>query len=379
MLGTNTTLARASLLAAAIVVAPVASLAAATPAAHVGTAPVTNAAPAVPAPPGAAKAAPAKLVAADQDPNETETAGDVVFAIHGGAGTLSRENLPPELEQQYRDALTQAVQAGYNAIQRGRDSTEAVEAAINTMEDSPLFNAGKGAVFTTDATNELDASIMDGSTLDSGAVTGVTHIKNPISLARDLMDNSRHVMLAGYGAELYAQHRGIELVTQDYFFTQRRWDSLMAAKGGESNFEFGETNTVGAVGIDRDGDLAAGTSTGGLTNKPVGRIGDSPIIGAGTYASNQTMAASATGTGELFIRQAVTHDISAQMEYAGRPVAEAANVSIDKTEAIGGPDSGGVIALDHNRNLAFVFNTSGMYRGYATADGDIVVKIFADE
>lgn len=234
-------------------------------------------------------------------------------------------------------------------------------------------------MFTTDAQNELDSSIMDGATLDTGAVTGVKHIKNPISLARDLMENSRHVLLAGDGAELYAQHRDFELVTQDYFFTERRWNALLNAKGGESNFNFGETNTVGAVGVDRRGDLAAGTSTGGLTNKPVGRIGDSPIVGAGTYADNDTMGASATGTGELFIRQAVTHDISAQMEWADRPVAEAANAAIDKTEEIGGEDTGGVIALDHDRNLALVFNTDGMYRGYATADGEIVVRIFADD
>ena len=363
MFRVNATLRRGGLLAAAVIVAPVASLAAATHS---------------PVPPSAPAAGP-ESAAPLQDENETEKASDVVFAIHGGAGTIAREDLPPELEERYRAALTRAVRTGYRAIQQGQDSTEAVEAAINTMEDSPLFNAGKGAVFTTDAENELDASIMDGESLDAGAVTGVTHIKNPISLANDLMVNSRHVLLAGYGAELYAQHRDFDLVTQDYFFTMRRWRSLMDAKGGESDFEFGETNTVGAVGIDQDGNLAAGTSTGGLTNKPVGRIGDSPIIGAGTYANNQTMAASATGTGELFIRQAVTHDISAQMEYLRRPVARAANVAIDKTEAIGGADSGGVIALDHRQNLAFVFNTSGMYRGYATSDGEIVVRIFADE
>lgn len=363
MFALNTTLKRGGLLAAAVVIAPVAGLAAA-------GAPASDTAATTVSAPGNAPA---------QDENTTETASDVVFAIHGGAGTIEREDLPPELEQQYRDALTHAVRTGYQAIQRGRSSAEAVEAAINTMEDSPLFNAGKGAVFTTDAENELDASIMDGETLDTGAVTGVTHIKNPISLARDLMDNSRHVLLAGYGAELYAQHRDFDLVTQDYFFTERRWESLMAAKDGESEFEFGETNTVGAVGMDRRGNLAAGTSTGGLTNKPVGRIGDSPIIGAGTYASNQTMAASATGTGELFIRQAVTHDISAQMEYLQRPVAQAAGAAIDKTEAIGGEDTGGVIALDHDNNLAFVFNTAGMYRGYATSDGEIVVRIFGDE
>lgn len=308
-----------------------------------------------------------------------EVVEDVVFAIHGGAGTLRREDFTPELEAQYREALTEAVRRGYEVINNGGDSVEAAEAAITFMEDSPLFNAGKGAVFTTDAANELDASIMDGSSLDAGAVTGVTHIKNPISLARELMENSRHVMLAGYGAELYAQHRGFDLVTQDYFFTQRRWDSLLQAKGGSTDFNFGETETVGAIGLDQDGDLAAGTSTGGLTNKPVGRIGDSPIIGAGTYANNDTVAVSATGTGELFIRQVAAYRVSAAMEYAHMKVDKAAQEAIDKVAEIGGPDSGGLIALDNKGTLTMPFNTAGMYRGYATEDGEIVVKIFGDE
>lgn len=309
----------------------------------------------------------------------TESVSDVVFAIHGGAGTLRREDFTPELEKQYRDALTEAVRRGYEKVQAGAEGPEAVEAAITFMEDSPLFNAGKGAVFTTDAANELDSSIMDGRTLDAGAVTGVQHIKNPITLARTIMDNSRHVMLAGEGAELYAQHRGMDLVTQDYFFTQRRWDSLMAAKAGRSDFNFGETNTVGAVAVDGDGDLAAGTSTGGLTNKPVGRIGDSPIVGAGTYAQNGAAAVSATGTGELFIRQVAAYRVSALMEYANMKVEKAAQESVDKVAEIGGPDSGGLIALDGDGTLAMPFNTAGMYRGYATSDGQIVVKIFADE
>jgi beta-aspartyl-peptidase (threonine type) len=316
---------------------------------------------------------------AQREGNHSELVRNVVFAIHGGAGTIRREDLSPELEERYRNALTRALRRGYRVLQRGGDSTDAVEDAITSMEDSPLFNAGKGAVFTTDAANELDASIMDGETLDAGAVTGTTHIRNPISLAHEIMDRSRHLLFAGEGAELYAAHRGFELVTQDYFFTGRRWRSLLSAKGGESNFNFGETNTVGAIGIDEEDDLAAGTSTGGLTNKPVGRIGDSPIIGAGTYANNDTVAASATGTGELFIRQVVTHDISAQMDYLNLRVDRAAGRAIDKTAEIGGPGSGGVIALDNDQRLAFVFNTDGMYRGYVTEEGEIVVKIFADE
>jgi beta-aspartyl-peptidase (threonine type) len=186
-------------------------------------------------------------------------------------------------------------------------------------------------------------------------------------------------MLSGEGAELYASHRGMRLVTQDYFFTQRRWDSLLSAKGGSTDFNFGETGTVGAVGLDRNGDLAAGTSTGGLTNKPVGRIGDSPIIGAGTYADSDTVAVSATGTGELFIRQVAAYRVSAQMEYARMSVDRAAQGSLDQVAELGGPNSGGLIALDRHGNLAMPFNTDGMYRGYATEDGQIVVKIFADE
>jgi L-asparaginase / beta-aspartyl-peptidase len=296
---------------------------------------------------------------------------DVVFAVHGGAGTI---NLTPEQEAPYRQALTAALEAGQEVLEDGGDATEAVKAAIVTMEDNALFNAGKGAVFTTDAGHELDASIMDGETLDTGAVTGVEHIKNPILLADRVRTESRHVMFAGYGAELFAQDQGFELVTQDYFHTDRRWQSLLSAKGGSSEFEFG---TVGAVALDEEGDLAAGTSTGGLTNKPVGRIGDSPIIGAGTYANNETVAVSATGTGEFFIRQAVAHEISAAMEWGGVNVRRAARSAIDKVAALGG--DGGVIALDHRGRLATPMNTSGMFRGYVTEDGEIVTKIRADE
>jgi L-asparaginase / beta-aspartyl-peptidase len=302
--------------------------------------------------------------------------GDVVFAVHGGAGSITRATLPPELEAQYRVALRQALEEGYGVIQRGGEATDAVKAAIVTMEDNPLFNAGQGAVFTTDAKHELDASVMDGETLDTGAVTGVEHIRNPIRLADSVRTGSRHVFFAGQGAELFAMRRGFELVTQDYFFTDRRWQSLLAAKAGRSEFEFG-LGTVGAVAIDAEKDLAAGTSTGGLTNKPVGRIGDSPIIGAGTYANNDTVAVSATGTGEFFIRQVVAHDISALIDYADMRVDEAARTAIEKVAELGG--DGGVIALDRRRRLATPFNTTGMFRGWVTGDGRIVVKIFGDE
>ena len=309
--------------------------------------------------------------AAAQQPDRVR---DVVFAIHGGAGTIRREDLTPEQEAAYREALTTALEAGYDELRSGGEATDAVKAAIVTMEDNALFNAGKGAVFTTDAKHELDASIMDGRSLDTGAVTGVEHIKNPIMLADSVRTGSRHVMFAGYGAELYAQDKGFELVTQDYFHTDRRWQSLLDAKEGESEFEFG---TVGAVAVDRQGDLAAGTSTGGLTNKPVGRIGDSPIIGAGTYANNETAAVSATGTGEFFIRQVVGHEISAAMEHGGLRVHRAAKSAIDKVAELGG--DGGVIALDGRGNLAMPFNTEGMYRGYVTGDGEVVTKIYGDE
>jgi beta-aspartyl-peptidase (threonine type) len=303
---------------------------------------------------------------------------DVVFAIHGGAGNITRQNTPPDVEAQYRAALREALRRGAEVIEEGGDAMDAAQAAIVFLEDSPLFNAGKGAVFTTDAAHELDASIMDGETLDTGAVTGVQHIRNPILLAREVMDASRHVMFAGQGAELFAVERGFELVTQDYFFTDRRWQSLLSAKGGDSSFNFGiETGTVGAVALDDQGDLAAGTSTGGLTNKPVGRIGDSPIIGAGTYANNDTVAVSATGTGEFFIRQVVAHDISTLMDYARLRVDKAAERAIDKVAELGG--DGGVIALDRRGNLATPFNTTGMFRGYVTEDGEIVVKLFGDE
>jgi L-asparaginase / beta-aspartyl-peptidase len=305
-----------------------------------------------------------------------DSARDVVFAIHGGAGGITPESVPPALEQEYRAALREALEAGYAVIQGGGDATDAVKAAVVTMEDNALFNAGKGAVFTTDAKHELDASIMDGKTLDTGAVTGVEHIKNPIKLADAVRTDSRHMFFAGYGAELFAMNRGFELVTQDYFHTDRRWQSLVAAKAGSSDFNFG-LGTVGAVALDKQRDLAAGTSTGGLTNKPTGRIGDSPVIGAGTYANNETVAVSATGTGEFFIRQVVAHDISALIDYSRKSVGSAAQTAIDKVGSLGG--DGGVIALGRRGELAMPFNTTGMFRGWVTRDGRFVVKIFSDE
>ena len=309
------------------------------------------------------------------------------LVIHGGAGTILKKNMSAEQEQAYREKLTEALQAGYDILAKGGSSLDAITAAIQIMEDSPLFNAGKGAVFTHDGTNELDASIMDGATRNSGAVAGVRHIKNPITLARLVMEKSVHVMMAGQGAEAFARANGVEFVDPDYFYTERRWQQLQTALEKEKkqaqipndeliphDFKFG---TVGAAALDKQGNLAAGTSTGGMTNKKFGRIGDSPIIGAGTYADNATCAVSATGHGEYFIRSVVAHDIAAQMAYAGKSLQAAADdVVMHKLKEFGG--SGGIIAVDKWGNIAMPFNTEGMYRGYVGEDGKIVVKIYRD-
>ncbi|MFQ5512635.1 MAG: isoaspartyl peptidase/L-asparaginase family protein, partial [Candidatus Krumholzibacteriia bacterium] len=258
----------------------------------------------------------------------------------------------------------------------------AVEATVRTMEDSPLFNAGKGAVFTNQGKNELDASIMDGSTLQAGAVASVTTIKNPITAARRVMTNSRHVLLVRRGAELFAGEQGLEMVDPEYFFTQRRWDALLKAKEkdhssravpGEEKF-----GTVGVAALDKDGDLAAGTSTGGLTNKLYGRVGDSPIVGAGTYANNHTCAVSGTGQGEYFMRNLVAYDVSVWMEHAGMSAQRAADKVIqEKLTALGG--TGGVIVLDKDGNVAMSCNTAGRSRGYIGGDGVAHISIYGDE
>ena len=308
------------------------------------------------------------------------------LVIHGGAGSITRQAMTPEMERQYRGKLTEALRAGYTILKNGGSSLDAVESAIRVMEDSPLFNAGRGAVFTNMGTNELDASVMDGASLKAGAVAGLKHIKNPISLARLVMDKSPHVMMVGEGAEAFARQQGMAMVSQKYFFTERRWNQLLEAKKKEMQKSSNESHptpneasfgTVGAVALDQKGGLAAGTSTGGVTNKRFGRVGDSPIIGAGTYADNRTCAVSATGDGEYFIRLGVARDISALMEYKGKSVKEAAEmVILEKLAALGG--TGGVIALDAKGNYAWPFNTSGMYRGYIDADGTIVVEIYKD-
>ncbi|HLM01686.1 MAG TPA: isoaspartyl peptidase/L-asparaginase, partial [Pyrinomonadaceae bacterium] len=303
------------------------------------------------------------------------------FVIHGGAGVIKRGSLSPEKEAEYKRQLEEAVLAGYKALQDGKPGLDAVEIAIRMLEDSPLFNAGKGAVFTADGKNELDASIMDGKTLKAGAVAGLHHVKNPITLARAVMEKSPHVMMVGDGAEKFAREQNIELVPAKYFRTQERWDSLQRIIRQEKEKEkekkvqspkskvqsqtensldsrlstldsppspplrelaYNKFGTVGAVALDKDGNLAAGTSTGGMTYKKFGRVGDAPIIGAGTYADNATCAVSATGWGEFFIRLGVARDISAMMEYRGQPVQQAADNVMNKVKTLGG--DGGVIA-----------------------------------
>ncbi len=294
------------------------------------------------------------------------------IVIHGGAGSLEKDSMDPELDRLYRSAMTEALLAGKKILQEGGAALDAVEMTIRTMEDNPLFNAGKGAVFTHEGRNELDASIMDGSNLGAGAVAVVTDIKNPISAARAVMTKSPHVMLSGAGASEFAREQGLEIVPPEYFFTQRRWDDLQELLKKE------KSGTVGCCALDRKGNLAAGTSTGGMSNKRYNRIGDTPIIGAGVYANNTTCAISATGHGEYFIRWTVAHDISALMEYKGMTLEEASELVVnDKLVKAGG--SGGVIGVDSKGNIAMPFNSKGMFRGFATADGEEGVFIYRDE
>ncbi|WP_158885465.1 isoaspartyl peptidase/L-asparaginase family protein [Amycolatopsis anabasis] len=293
----------------------------------------------------------------------------VVLAIHGGAGTA----VPPEQEETYRQVLRAALEAGFKVLRSGGSSLDGTEAAVRNMEDSGLFNAGKGAVFNTDAQHELDASVMRGRDLRGGAVAGVQHIKNPISLARLVMDKSPHVLMAGQGAEMFAREQGVTTVPQDYFFTERRWKELLEAKKNDPNREKLQFGTVGAVALDGAGDLAAATSTGGLTNKLVGRIGDSPLLGAGTYAKNATAAISCTGTGESFIRTSAAHEISALMEHGRMPVRQAAE-KVVREEVPAANGTGGVIALDRNGVLATPYSSKSMIFGYVTADGRFTLR-----
>lgn len=313
-----------------------------------------------------------------------------VLVMHGGAGTILKKNMTAEKEQAYRAAMTKALQTGYEALKSGKSSLDAVEVAIHVLEDSPLFNAGKGAVFTHEGKNEMDAAIMDGKTLKAGAIAGVTVIRNPISAARAVMEKSEHVMMAGKGAEDFAKQAGLTIVEPSYFYTEDRWRGLQqalkqdsmktvldhdkkASKLGTINRDF-KFGTVGAVALDKAGNLAAGTSTGGMTNKRYGRVGDAPIIGAGTYANNATAGVSGTGWGEFYIRTVLAYDLSAMMEYQKLSVEQASKKVIEKMGKLGG--DGGLIALDKNGHVAMEFNTAGMYRGTVTEDGKINVEIY---
>jgi beta-aspartyl-peptidase (threonine type) len=314
-------------------------------------------------------------------------ASDVVLAVDAGASNgLDPVSTPPERVRACRDGLVAAVQAGYAVLHRGGASTDAVQAAIMVLEDDPLFNAGKGAVFNADAAHELDAAIMDGRTLRAGAVAAVRHVRNPIAAARLVMDSSPAVLLSGAGADDFAASHGLAMVTQDYYFTKARWHQLREAKKHEptgaarvpSAAWAPDGETVGAVARADNGDLAAGTSTGGMTNKMVGRIGDSSIIGAGTYAENGTVAVSATGRGEGFIRGVAAGDIAALMRYTGAPVWNAARrVVMEKLPELDG--AGGVIALDARGRLAAPRSTPGLLRAWVTSDGHIVTKVLTTE
>ena len=330
---------------------------------------------------------------------ETQNLKRITLVVHGGSGNLTPATLPPELAAQYRAGLERALKAGHAILATGGSSIDAVVAAIKVFEDDPLFNAGKGAVFTHAGKNELDASIMDGRSGQAGAVAGVTTVKNPITAARAVMEKTKHVLMVSQGAEAFATDQKLEMVSPEYFFTQRRWDQLQKAKeenqikldhdgnqkssstGADEAYALWETDhkfgTVGAVALDSYGNLAAGTSTGGLTNKLYGRVGDSPIIGAGNYADNRTVAVSATGTGEFFMRGLVAYDISARMKYAGQRVADAVDQTVREalTDKKG---RGGVIALSKDGEVKFAFNTEGMHRGYIRADGVPFTKSFAN-
>lgn len=327
----------------------------------------------------------------------------VVFAIHGGAGIIEKENISDELEKKYREKLNEAAAAGFEVLQAGGSGLSAVQAAIIILEDSPLFNAGRGSVFNYDGKIENDASVMNGKTLEAGAVAGIQNVKNPITAALAVLLHSPHVMLSGNGASNFFKQHDIEFIEPEWFYTERRFQSHIELKkqmnkkksDGDGSDQKKKDNTtghipdtsnqyatkfgtVGAVALDLNGNLWAGTSTGGMTNKRYGRIGDSPVIGAGTYADNATCAVSCTGHGEYFIRLSVAHQIAAAMAYGKMPLAEAAHHIIHKKlEELGG--KGGVIALDRNGNLAMPFNTPGMYRAFVTETGEITVMMYGED
>jgi beta-aspartyl-peptidase (threonine type) len=303
------------------------------------------------------------------------------LAIHGGAGTLPRAEAGADKLAQYRAGLTAALELGYAVLESGGSSLDAVSQAVMCLEDNPLFNAGRGAVFTLEGRNELDAAIMQGGTLQAGAVCGVMHVRNPVALAREVMEHSEHVMLAGAGAEEFALSRGFSLVPQSYFHTQERWQQLERIRAGDSALSaltISHVGTVGAVALDGSGTLAAATSTGGMTGKRFQRIGDSPIIGAGTYADNRSCAVSATGHGEVFLRLGVAHDICGRMRYGGRSLSAAVReVVLDELPAMHG--EGGVIAIDARGEIVMEFNSEGMFRASRRQGESAQVAIYRSD
>jgi beta-aspartyl-peptidase (threonine type) len=307
-----------------------------------------------------------------QEPSGDRPRLEWAIAIHGGAGTIARDDYDA-VEQQYLDSLAAALELGRSILESGGTSLDAVERVVMRLEDDPLFNAGKGAVFNHEGRHELDASIMDGSTMACGGVAAVRTVKNPIALARRVMEESEHVLFAADGAERFADEMGVERVEPGYFWTERRQEQWKRRQEKPQEPHFPTKGTVGVAALDRHGNLAAGTSTGGLTGKAHGRVGDSPIVGAGTYADNRTCAVSGTGVGEEFIRYAVGHRISALMEYGGMPLEEAAEEVVMKLLR---PGDGGIIAVDHRGTVAMVFNTGGMFRGTADSGGRFEVAIW---
>jgi len=309
------------------------------------------------------------------------SADDWTLVVHGGAGVIERQKMTPEQDLEYREAMARAITAGSTVLDNGGSALDAVEATVRVLEDDPHFNAGRGAVFAANGTNELDAAIMDGATRKAGAVAGVTRTRHPISLARAVMEQSEHVMLAGEGADDFSREHGLEQAEPEWFRTERRWRELQnllhpetAEAGFDKEVKFG---TVGAVARDMQGNLAAATSTGGITGKLYGRVGDSPIIGAGTYADNRACAVSATGSGEFYIREGVAHEICARMRLLGEGPQAAADAVQEETRVLGG--TGGVIVVAVDGTPAFSFNTSGMYRGVARAGSATQIAIYGDE
>ncbi len=304
-----------------------------------------------------------------------QTPKKYALVLHGGAGVMSEKSMTPVMQKEYLTVLNKALQVGDSVLSAGGTSMDAVEKTIMIMEDSPLFNAGKGAVFTHEGTVELDASVMDGKTLGAGAVAGIKDIKNPIRLARTVMEKSEHVLLTGSGASQFAIEQGFKQVPNSYFYTDKRLQQLQELLKKEREAGINDKHgTVGCVALDTYGNIAAGTSTGGMTNKKYGRVGDSPIIGAGTYANNLTGGFSCTGHGEYYIRLGFSRDISAMMEYMHIDVQKACQAEIEKLTQLGG--TGGVIGLDKMGNIAMEFNTSGMFRGYIKSTGEKFTAIF---